>query len=122
MSDQSDDTIRRFGEFALKIRGTIIDNINLEDVETIRNLMKLNLDKRALPVILSRLFNTYDGATIPYQLYYNIICGHISMEENVVNAMILRTLCCDGEHEEEKKLLMSSEVVPEGIKLMINGM
>jgi hypothetical protein len=121
MNDQSVHIVKQFGEFALKIQGNVISSISVEDVGIIKELMKLNIDKRVLGTMLGSLFTTYDGLTVPYKLYYNIICGQISTEESPLNGMILRTLCCDGEHKKEKEFLMASDAISEEIKTALKN-
>jgi hypothetical protein len=119
MNDQNKDIIIQFGKFALKIRGNVMDNINSNEIHLIKKIVGLNINKRDMPKVLGDLFDTYDGVTAPYELYYNITSGQVNADKNVLNGMILRTLCCDGDHEKEKEFLVSCDAVSENIKSII---
>ncbi|KAF9197810.1 hypothetical protein BGZ49_001599 [Haplosporangium sp. Z 27] len=121
MNDQQLHTIRQFGEFAMRIREATVKKLDDSDVEIVKSMMELGLNKRELPSHLGRLFNTYDSVTVPYELYYNIISGHLSAEKSFLNPLILRVLCCDGSHEQERNIILSSDEVSEDIKNMVKG-
>ncbi|KAF8919379.1 hypothetical protein BGZ58_004657, partial [Dissophora ornata] len=102
----------------MRIKETVVETLDENDLEIVRSMMELHLDKRELPPLLCQVFDSYADVTVPYALFYNIVSGDIGHEADYLNPMILRVLCCKGNHEEERRVILSADEISESIKLM----
>lgn len=121
MDVQNRRMVEEFGLFVIGLNGERITDMSSDEMELMRKLVGLNIDKRVIRKELVRLFKSNDKTLPAYELYYHITTGDVRMVEAGINAIIIRVLCCDGEHNEEKEFLLSCDLVSEAIKSKVRS-